>query len=122
MKILDAGHHYELDGYDEGPPQQIRFLKREKEPFNASSYGGTNCQELLRALIDRAKYLQNQKPCAETEAIVGLLSTALMLFETRAARVKERIIEFRDLGDVVRGKTCAECGHIGCSHQQGQEA
>jgi len=84
-------------------------------PFNAGpERGGTNCQEVLRALIDRIDYLQRQGPCAESEAISSLLKTALMLFELRAARRHGHTLELDDLMQCVRDEPCAECGHIGC--------
>lgn len=117
MRILDAGHRYEADGFDGGGPQYIQFFKRvgPKFPFNAGTpLGGTNCQEILRILIDRVDYLQRQNPCAESEAISALLKTALMLFETRAARRRDQTLVLADLMACVRGATCSECGHINC--------
>jgi hypothetical protein len=119
MKILDAGHEYELDVYDGDQYtayQTITFMKREGEgfPFNNSFYPGTNCQEVLRVLIDRCEYLQKQKPCLETESIIGMLKTSLMLFEIRAARLHKLSInlDYNTLND-----TCKECGHIVCDHR-----
>jgi hypothetical protein len=117
MRILDAGHRYEIDGLDGGQSQIIQFVKRIGHgfPFNAgSAAGGTNCQEVLRVLIDRIDYLQRQKPCAESESISALLKTALMLFEVRAARHHGHTLALVDLMQCVREETCAECGHIGC--------
>ena len=80
MKILDAGHIYSLDSLDGNLEQTLTFVKREGEkfPFNSGSHAGTNCQEVLRVLIDRSEYLQKQKPCAETECIISSLKTALL--------------------------------------------
>lgn len=120
MKILDAGHRYLIEEYDLKNDirsgQIIQFMKRSGEnfPFNSSSEQGTNCQEVLRVLIDRCEYLYKQKPCLETESIIGLLKTALMLFESRAARLHKLPInlDFNTLND-----TCKECGHIVCEHE-----
>ena len=118
MKILDAGHTYELTVYDSDDDDKsvLRFLKREGDnfPFNSGFYPGTNCQEVLRALIDRSEYLQKQKPCAETESIIALLKTALMLFETRAARIHEIDLSLTDLNQCVRMVACSNCGHVVC--------
>lgn len=119
MKILDAGHAYKLDVYDDSNDENhyLRFLKRvgDNFPFNEEpAYAGTNCQEVLRALIDRSEYLQKQKPCAETESIISLLKTALMLFETRAARIHGINLELTDLNQCVRMNPCKECGHVVC--------
>ena len=123
MKILDAGHKYQLDQLDSlqnAEPLLLRFVKREGEnfPFNKGSYGGTNCQEVLRVLIDRSKYLQRQKPCAETEAIIASLEAALLLFEVRASRRHGLQLDVRSLADLSSMGTCKECGHIQCEHQQ----
>lgn len=118
MQILDAGHTYRLAGYDGGKPQVLVFLKRDGEgfPFNEGRHGGTNCQEVLRALINRTEFLASQVPCAETEAAIGCMKTALFLFEARAARRHGRHLDFNDLGAAMRLSACVQCGHIGCEH------
>lgn len=116
MKILEAGHAYELNSLDGGEPQKLVFVKREGDnfPFNAGSHPGTNCQEVLRALIDRTRYLLLQKPCAETEAALGSLMTAMLLFEVRAARRHGRQLELSSLIELPCALTCSVCGHVGC--------
>jgi len=118
MKITDAGHCYIAEGLDGGEPQRIRFVKREGDnfPFNDGSYGGTNCQEILRILIDRCEFLYKQKPCAETECIIANLRSALLLFELRAARRHDRQLELVST-DQLMSDTCKICGHIGCHHE-----
>jgi hypothetical protein len=116
MLILDAGHRYLLDSIDGGEPQTLQFVKRAGVgfPFNSGESPGTNCQEVLRALIDRTDYLLRQIPCAETEAAVAALKTALFLFESRAARRHGRTLDFRDLHEAVRLAPCRTCGHLCC--------
>jgi len=115
MKILDAGHEYELDCLDGDLKQIIVFVKREgqKFPFNIGKHAGTNCQEVLRALIDRTEYLQKQQPCAETECIISSLKTALLLFELRAAREHGMSLKLRHTEELMWG-FCAKCGHLTC--------
>ena len=62
-------------------------MKREGKgyPGNVGHYAGTNCQEVLRVLIDRVKYLEGQIPCRENSLIISSLRTALWHFESRAA-------------------------------------
>ena len=125
MKIIDAGHQYLLDSLDGNSidnkkcSNYLKFVKREGEnfPFNYSSNSGTNCQEVLRALIDRTKYLQKQKPCAETESIIGCLETALLLFEVRASRMHNINLNVRALADLSSINPCPECGHLQCEHK-----
>lgn len=124
MRIVDAGHIYTLDNLDttpDEPKQKLIFVKRygENFPFNDFSFSGTNCQEVLRALIDRSEYLQKQKPCAETESIIGLLRSALLLFELRAARHHGTTLDLRDTQELMHGPTCKTCGHIRCKIHDG---
>jgi len=116
MEILDAGHHYQLDSLDGDNKQNLQFVKQmgDNFPFNSSEYSGTNCQEVLRALIDRTEYLQKQKSCAETESIIGLLRAALLLFELRAAREHNQHLALYSTQVLMSDKPCKECGHIRC--------
>lgn len=116
MKVLDPGHVYVIAEYDGGGTQNLRFMKREGPgyPYNEGSHPGTNCQEILRVLIDRVKYLQRQVPCAENEIILGSLRSVLIAFESRAARRhgRELMLPFnQSIEDV---KSCPRCGHINC--------
>jgi hypothetical protein len=87
MKILDPGHDYLLDSYDGGNHEHITFMKRHGDNFpgNVGSYPGTNCQEVIRVLIDRVKYLDNQISCHENKLTLMHLRSALLEFEVRAA-------------------------------------
>lgn len=114
MKILDIGHIYELSSYDGEIYQTLQFMKREGSnyPYNTSSYPGTNCQEVIKVLIDRTKYLDLQKPAPENQIILNGLRNALLGFELRAARRHERapLIVF----PIEAMQSCIICGHINC--------
>lgn len=114
MRIIDAGHEYELAAFDGGATQVLTFMKREGPgyPFNSGSHGGTNCQEVLRSLIDRTKYLEAQIPCPENEIILAGLRSALLAFEIRAARRHGRTLDTN--GCIENAPSCSQCGHIGC--------
>jgi hypothetical protein len=116
MRAIDPGHVYELDCLDGGNPQTVIFVKREGAgyPFNIGHHAGTNCQEVLRALIDRAKYLQRQIPCPETELALDHLRSALRLFEERAALRHGRELPNIPV-EIESVPTCKTCGHIGCA-------
>ncbi len=122
MKIIDAGHIYTLENYDGNKDnrQKLAFMKRfgDKFPFNDFAHDGTNCQEVLRALIDRCEYLQKQKPCAETECIIGSLRNALLLFELRAAREHGLNLKLESTQGLMNASTCKECGHVTCNHKE----
>jgi hypothetical protein len=109
MKALDKGHLYEISSYDGYLRQEIRFMKREGVgyPGNFGKYAGTNCQELLRVLIDRIQYLDNQIECKENKKIIKKLSKSLLLLETRALKRH---------GNIDKLQTCTTCGHIACNH------
>lgn len=113
MRYLDPGHHYELQGLEFSSPQQLRFIKRlgDNYPGNIPpSYSGTNCQEPLRAVIQRCRYLNHQFWCVETTCIIQLLRFAVWLFEFRAARLHHRWPPFKTT-EVIQ---CKHCGHVKC--------
>ena len=118
MEVLDLGHLYELPNFDGKGSQMLRFMKREGSgyPFNAGHYPGTNCQEVIRALIDRTKYLDTQISAPENDVIIAGLRSALLAFELRAARRHGlELPAFR--ADFESVPTCAKCGHIVCPHR-----
>lgn len=115
MNVIDPGHNYVLQSLDNAPPQILQFSKRigPNYPGNEPpAYHGTNCQEPLRAIFDRCRYLSRQFWCVETTLIVLLLLAALWLFEFRAARIHRRWPPRR----VINGPICPICGHVGCLH------
>lgn len=120
MKVIDPGHRYELRMLDDPTGvafQTLTFVKREGEgyPGNIGSHSGTTSQEVLRALIERAEYVNRQIPCAETEAAAELMRTALVLFELRAARRHGRHLDMPSVNRLVYSPTCVKCNHVGCN-------
>ena len=124
MKVIDPGHDYlllQLDGIDDY--QWLTFVKRvgPKFPGNTTAYAGTTMQEVLRAVIDRAKYVNNQIPCAETAKVIALCTDAIYQLELRAAARQDRPFDF-DAEEAVHGETCKRCGHIHCAgHAEGRK-
>lgn len=119
MKVLDPGHKYSLQSYDNPiQPEEITFMKRigERYPGNTGEpYAGTNCQESIRVLIDRFKYLYNQIPCDETAHCITLARCILVLLEQRAKRVKgKELIPSESSKNIEEYTTCPKCGHILC--------
>ncbi len=124
MTVIDPGHDYWLDALDGGAPVRLTFVKREgpRYPGNVGTHGGTTLQEVLRALIERSNYVNAQIPCPETTLAIGLLQSALYLFEARAARVHGRILNCSLAGVVEGAGKCLRCGHVGCSsHEEAPE-
>lgn len=118
MKELDPGHLYALTQLDdnEDAQQLLRFVKRigPMYPGNVGPpYAGTNMQEVLRALIARCRWVNNQIPAPETERAIELLQHVLWLFEHRAARRHNRELSW-DGGMIETAPVCPKCGHIGC--------
>lgn len=116
MNVLDPGHSYALQNYDGDGAQKLVFMKREGPgyPFNVGHYKGTNCQEVMRALIDRVLYLNKQVPCAENQIALAGLRSALYAFELRAARRHGRELEWQT-SEPESAPTCPTCGHIKCN-------
>ena len=122
MKVLDPGHKFFVDVYDNqaaAPNDQselIIFMKRTGPlyPGNVNAYPGTNCQELLRVLISRLIYLDGQDSCVQNH--INLLFARQMLwnFEDRAAK-RHGIVEFNiPIEGIEDRPTCMVCGHIVC--------
>lgn len=118
MKILDPGHDYLVDVYSPHGTETnfefgIGFVKKIGENFPGNEGApkfGTNCQELLRVIIDRVKYLNKQKPSAHNRNIYQHLIAALAEFEIRAAHLKgQSFVPHEDIEDM---KPCKICGHI----------
>ena len=116
MEIIDPGHEFLLEGYDGGDPQLLVFMKRDGAgyPFNVGRHSGTNCQEVIRALIERLKYLQLQIACDENEQIIKLLRESLRLFEVRAAKRRGLTVPEFPSDEFELQPTCPTCGHIQC--------
>lgn len=116
MKVIDPGHEYMLRAIDGGEAQRLVFVKREgpNYPGNTGAHAGLLTQEVLRACLDRCRYMNGQFSCAETEMVIGLLETAIMLFEVRAARCRGTVINLAHSDEVETEEICAICGHIQC--------
>ncbi len=125
MVISENGHMYHVLDFDPKGKEPARlgtrldFFKKigDKFPGNIGApMWGTNCQEVLRVLIYRVEYLQNQWPCEENVRILARLRSALYDFEFRAARIKDQLDAFTTLipnSDQIEDRPfCNVCGHI----------
>lgn len=100
MKILEAGHIYQLEWLDEAPGRvdavaavdgeiaenRLIFVNREQ----GTEHGGTQTQEVLRALIDRTQHCDGCLRWEGNDQIVHHLRMALVLHEARALERKTR--------------------------------
>ena len=85
MIVLDEGHIYELSQLNTSEKFKLIFVKRSsKTVHHKKEWGGLQTQEVLRALIDRTKFLNSLIPCVETRDAIYHLRQALFLYEVRA--------------------------------------
>ena len=119
MKVIDPGHQYELLTLDGDLRQTLTFVKRmdaehpEKYPGNTSAYPGTTIQSVVRCLVERVDYLQNQIPHMNNVAIKQRFLEVLWLLEDRAAERHGREFGYR-LEDMTEMPMCPHCGHVVC--------
>lgn len=123
MQVLDPGHEYILAPLGGGPSQYLKFVKREgpNYPGNVGEHPGLLTQEVIRALINRCKYMRDQGNCIETDIIIDSLRTAIFAFEVRAARCRGAVIELPTLVGIEDIPTCPTCGHIRCDQRRHNE-
>ena len=121
-RVIDPGHHYELLTLDDNKMarvQLLRFVKRcdpchpEKYPGNTNAYPGTTMQSVIRCLIDRIDYLQNQIPHPNNLAVRQMFLNQLWLLEERAAERHGYDFDYRP-EDMNVMPMCPHCGHVVC--------
>lgn len=117
MREIDPGHIFELHTLDDETQghDRLRFVKREGPgyPGNVGHHAGTNMQDVLRALIERTKYVDNQIPDADNLNAIKAMRQAIFYFERRAAVRHGRAVLF-SATDIENQKVCEKCGHIQC--------
>src|SRR5262252_4553646 len=96
MKVIDPGHLYLLRHLDGVGGELLRFVKRVGPGYpgnNGDTYPGTQIQEVLRALIDRIKYVSAQaerlgdlESLEDNAVCESARRAALYYLEVRAAR------------------------------------
>lgn len=86
MKVLKPGHKYLLSNIksDEDGDQDINLLKfYDEKGENRKDIIGTSNQEVLRALIDRVEFMENELSHSFNKEIIYHLRKALALHEAR---------------------------------------
>jgi hypothetical protein len=121
MEVIDPGHTYILNCLDAEedkikPLGILIFVKREGEgyPGNVGHRPGTTTQEVLRALIDRTKYVDNQIHDDRNDQVLYHLRSAIFQLEMRAAERHGRVLPLFDMQNIENEPYCEKCGHIGC--------
>lgn len=80
MRIIYPGHTYVLAQLDGAQNQTLQFVQR--APYH-EPLEGTTIQEVLRVLIDRVKFLDQEVHWDGNEKVILHLRTALALQEGR---------------------------------------
>lgn len=117
--IIDPGHIYKLLTLDGDLEQTLTFVKRcdldhpERFPGNFNAHPGTTLQSVIRCLIERVDYLQNQIPDRNNEAVRVKLLDCLWLLEERAARRHQYAFDFHP-SEMASVPMCPHCGHVVC--------
>lgn len=145
MKIHDPGHIFSIENY---PPKEenypihpeyareshIQFRKRIGEDYPGNTglpYSGTTTQELLRVIIERLKYVDNQIQHKANQDTIERCQHSIFDLEMRAAErrgkeyLKLWIIDLyryrSDEGGIEEAKPCPICGHIFCRKSHAME-
>jgi|HubBroStandDraft_6_1064221.scaffolds.fasta_scaffold826884_2 hypothetical protein len=139
MKVLDPGHRYSLATLDrsdwpEDANPQLIFVKRIGDNYPGNEppgHEGTTTQEVIRALINRTKYVDNQIHSDHNNFVIHHLREALFHLEHRAAQVRKEWSAFYEATKEARMlmhfpetkaklqaiediPICDTCGHIAC--------
>lgn len=125
MIVHDPGHIYQLEMYNgsymSGDEDEIlHFMKREGAgyPGNVGHHAGTNIQEVLRALIDRTKYLNNQVPHVANLVCIDNFRNCIYVLEHRAAERHKRVLPNLRGREIESIPVCHICGHIFCEEHK----
>jgi hypothetical protein len=96
MKVIEAGHVYELNVLDGSTPMVLRFVNREA----GTEHDGTQTQEVLRAiidslecLIDRTNHCDNCLPWEGNERIIKSMSEAQRQLRLSLLHHEQRALE-----------------------------
>lgn len=88
---------YRLDQLG-GGTEKLTFVRRSGSAVQyETDWAGVQTQEVLRALIDRTKYLYKVLPCEETKRAEEYLRLALFEYEKRAYRRKKAKVNRTEL-------------------------
>lgn len=104
MRVIVPGHLYELQNLRSEGTTKLQFY-RDGE-IHPESWDGPSCQEVIRALIDRVRVLDEEKPWLGNTKIVADLRSALAGFEARA------IMRKAEKGEPIESYEVGNDGHL----------
>lgn len=99
MKVLEAGHTYELSNFEnkDAAGQTLQFIHKEPIADGSTEFktvaDGTTNEELLEVLIHRLGFLQKQLPCRENAIVITKLEESLMWLNKRTADRQKRNVD-----------------------------
>ena len=83
MEVVEPGHIYKLNNLKCN--RQIHFqFHKDPDIHDGQFLDGPSCQEVLRMVIDRTKYLDGEQEWDGNQKILMHLRSAIALFESRA--------------------------------------
>ncbi len=91
MEVIEPGHKYLLEKLDGTGKETLTFVRRSLPHLPRTPeecHAGTNCQEVLRVIIDRVLSLDRELPHLHNQTILKNLRLALVGFEVRAIERK----------------------------------
>ena len=104
MKVIKAGHGYELENFERNIPelnQVLYFINKEPTADGGGALvtirDGTTNEEVLEVLIDRMRFLQTKFPCRENAIVITKLEESLMWLNKRTADRAARGVEGKHL-------------------------
>lgn len=99
MKVIEPGHRYELQNFeDKATHQTLQFIHKEHvagEPTGSlkTVTDGTTNEELLDVLLDRLRFLHKKLPSRESALAITKVEEALLWLLRRTQLRKERQVE-----------------------------
>lgn len=104
MEVKVSGHSYRLNNLNYKSTTDLNFYKDPKINGGVLLMGPSS-QEVLRAVIDRVKFLDSQVPWEGNQEIIKHLRLAIALFEGRALlrKIEKGQLEIENLPTALDG-------------------
>lgn len=94
MKVIKAGHEYNLYNFEKCPNpagyQAIVFVEMDQDN---TYHDGTTNEEMVEVLLNRMQYLNHKFPCNDNVKIIGCLETISECLEHRTKLREQQGVE-----------------------------
>jgi hypothetical protein len=101
MTVITPGHTYELENFEGGLPQTLKFIHKEPSTVDPTELvtitNGTTNEELLEVLLDRLNFLQSKFPCRENALAITNIEQGLLWLNRRTQNRVKRGVEGKQL-------------------------